>query len=358
MLTTGIGHQELNSPEDQSKRENLTKLIEKKDFPKLYAFAQIETAGQLNKESIQGEWVKYNQGSDHHVLEDALKGKGTGWCTASGSAYAHLQGGDFYVYYTKGVGGHYSEPRVAIRTDQGRVAEVRGVNHGQELEPELIDIAQEKYHSLPEGEKFDKKSEDMKKMTELTKKLENEVAFSKEDLRFIYEIDSEIEGFGYKKDPRIEKLKEVRNTVEDLNTIFEGIKHYEGNLILINLISAEGLKLPESIGGNLDLERLRSATDLKLPKSIGGNLDLGRLESVERLNLPESIGGNLDLGSIVSTDGIKLPEFVGGNLYLEGLTSLENLTLPDSVGGFVNFRYFAPGLKDNLRKKYPNLDIS
>ncbi len=219
MLTTGVGHQEFNT--ELEKREELIKLVQKKDFIKLYTFAQIETAGQLNRESIQGEWVKYNQGSDHHVLEDALRGKGTGWCTAEGSAYAHLQGGDFYVYYTKGNGGNYSEPRIAIRMDGDSLGEVRGVNHRQELEPQLLDIAQDKYHSLPGGEKYDKKSSDMKMVTALTKKQEKGEPFTKDDLTFLYELNSSIEGFGYEKDPRIEALRKQRNLKEDLSIIFE-----------------------------------------------------------------------------------------------------------------------------------------
>jgi hypothetical protein len=221
MLTTGIGHQEFANEDEKQKKEELTKLIEKKDFIKLYTFAQIETAGQLNKESLQGEWVKYEQGSDHHVLEQSLRGKGTGWCTAEGSAYSHLQGGDFYVYYTRGTSGTYSEPRVAIRMEGDTVGEVRGVNHRQELEPALLDIAVQKYHSLPGGEKFDKKSHDMKKVTELVKKQEKNEQFTKDDLIFLYELDAPIEGFGYEKDPRIAELRDARNTNADLPIFFD-----------------------------------------------------------------------------------------------------------------------------------------
>ncbi len=233
MLTTGIGSEEykvadtddaLVQKEKSDKRNTLLALIEKKDFAKLYAFAQIETAGQLNKESLQGDWVKYEQGSDYHILENALRNKGTGWCTAEGSAHAHLEGGDFYVYYTRGTGGMYSEPRVAIRIENGQVAEVRGVNHRQELEPDLLDVATEKYHALPGGEKFDKKSADMKRMTELMKKHEKSEPLTKADLVFLYEIDTKIEGFGYDRDPRIVELRENRNTEEDLLTIFECTK--------------------------------------------------------------------------------------------------------------------------------------
>jgi hypothetical protein len=229
MLTTGIGHQEFAGEDEKGKREELAKLIAKKDFIKLYTFAQIETAGNLNRESLQGEWVKYEQGGDYHTLENALRGKGTGWCTAEGSAYSHLQGGDFYVYYTRGTSGTYSEPRVAIRMEGDRVSEVRGVNHRQELEPALIEVAQEKYHSFPGGDKFDKKSEDMKHVTELVKKQEKGEPFTKADLTFLYELDTPIEGFGYDKDPRIEEIKSKRNRQEDIQTLCNCSPEYIAN---------------------------------------------------------------------------------------------------------------------------------
>jgi hypothetical protein len=199
-------------PDAEQKKKALEKMVKKKDFAKLYAFALIETAGRLNRESIEGDWKKYNQGGDWHVLEQELKGKGTGWCTAEGSAKAHLEGGDFYVYYTKGSDGAYTEPRIAIRMDGGQLGEVRGVNYRQELEPDLVDIAQEKYHNLPGGEAYDKKAGDMKKVTKLAKKQEKGESFTKDELIFLYEIDSPIEGFGYDydRDPRIKELRDQR----------------------------------------------------------------------------------------------------------------------------------------------------
>jgi hypothetical protein len=207
--------------EDSEKKKNIEALIKTKDFAKLYAFAQIETAGRLNRESIEGAWKKYKQGSNFHLLEKDLKGKGTGWCTAEGSAASQLQAGDFYVYYSKAPNGAYTEPRVAIRMEGDGVAEVRGVNPKQELEPELVDTAQKKYHDLPGGKPYDKKARDMKEVTKLVQAQEKGRPFSKEDLRFLYELDAPIEGFGYERDPRIDELRSTRNERKDLTVIFE-----------------------------------------------------------------------------------------------------------------------------------------
>ncbi|HBK35153.1 MAG: hypothetical protein UU08_C0018G0006 [Candidatus Uhrbacteria bacterium GW2011_GWE2_40_58] len=231
-LTEGI------DPKDEledERTETIQKAIDKKDFATLYAIAQIETAGRLNRETTRGQWRKYDQGSDYRILESELKGKGTGWCTAEGSAKDHLEHGDFYVYYTYATAHpeedeQATEPRVAIRMQEGHVAEVRGVNTRQELEPELNDIAKGKYHDLPGGEKFDKKSEDMDRLNviyyktfRIDKKTEEKTflhpTLTTEELLFLYEIDSSIESFGYDKHPRIKEILDTRNKEADFEAL-------------------------------------------------------------------------------------------------------------------------------------------
>lgn len=225
----GIDPEEAIGPDDpqaDAKKEHLEKVLNAKDFSALYAFAQVETAGRLNRQTIEGQWRKYDQGSDWRILEGDLKGKGTGWCTAEGSAHPHLQGGDFYVYYSKGSEGQYTEPRVAIRMQGDQVGEVRGVNHRQELEPELVDIAQERYHKLPGGESYEKTASDMKQMTAIYNKcfkIDKETgektylnpSLTKEELVFLYEIESKIQYFGYDPDPHIAEARSQRNPKED-----------------------------------------------------------------------------------------------------------------------------------------------
>jgi len=221
---------------DGERREDLTReLSEKlktKDFAKLYAFAQIECAGNLDRESLQGEWVKYPKGSDYTVLEKALQGKGTGWCTAEGSAKGQLENGDFYVFYTKNKAGIFTEPRIAILMVGDSLDQVRGVDPKQELEPDLVETARKKYQDLPGAEKYEKADRDMKKMTDIYRKcfsINKETGektylnstLTKDDLIFLYEVNSSIEGFGYEKDPRIAEIRSKRNQQEDLPILFD-----------------------------------------------------------------------------------------------------------------------------------------
>ncbi|MFA6463080.1 MAG: hypothetical protein WCT51_03450 [Candidatus Shapirobacteria bacterium] len=333
--------------------EELNRILDSANFSKIYAYAidKVTPASKENKEKIEGEWTKFNQGDDHIPLYESLQGHGTGWCTA-GEETSRIQliKGDFYVYYSKDQDNKNTIPRIAIRMENGQVAEVRGINADQNLEGNMTDIAKEKYRQLPGGEKFDKKDSDMKFLTLIDKKVkDDQEELSKEELLFIYEINSGIEGFGYKKDPRIKEIIDKRDIKSDISFItgyFKdqisvtkeealkgGIKFHYGNLKLYNLSSIKGLVLPENINGDFVLSGLKSAEGLILPKSINGGITLSGLESIKGLVLPETINGDLDLFNLESAKGLILPKSINGSLDLSGLKSAEGLVLPKSING-------------------------
>ena len=350
-------------------------LVKSGSFQKIYSYILTNTLKDnknITKRNI-GRWVKYNQGSDHMPLVESLQGYNTGWCTAGEStAQSQLSMGDFYVYYTLDENDEYKVPRVAIRMEENKIGEIRGVAEDQNIESEMEEVVEEKIKDFPDKEEYYKKVSDMKMLTNIYKKHQNNIELTKEDLKFIYEIESEIKGFGYRKDPRIEEILIERQRRKDLACIFDcredqisfrkseitkdTIYHYEyldfrhlnkssdlllpkyirGSLDLRNLIDAEGLVLPEKVGSNLDLSNLISAEGLILPQSIGGNLDLRRLTSTEGLVLPEYIGGYLNLSELKSAEGLVLPQSIGGYLFLNGLKSAKGLVLPQSIGGFLD----------------------
>ena len=88
----------------------------------------------------------------------------------------------------------------------------------------------------------------MKKLTEINNKKEE---LNKEDLSFLYEIDNNIQGFGYNKDPRIEEIldKTVRPYLQgdggDLDVV-----DYTDNIVLVNYVGACGT-CPSSLAGTL-----------------------------------------------------------------------------------------------------------
>ncbi|HPC31215.1 MAG TPA: hypothetical protein PK119_02015 [Candidatus Paceibacterota bacterium] len=369
-----------NIPLDQENPE-FQKLLQGANFGKLYSWAIEKVTPTEENEllEIRGKWVKYPQGSDPTPLVESLQGHGTGWCTVGEhTARKKLQKGDFYVYYSYDKNGKPTIPRIAIRMEGKRIAEVMGIAHEQNLDPQIAqtDILTNKLKEFDiEGKRYQKRSDDMKKLTEIEKKHKQGISLSKEELRFLYEIDEEIiEGFGLYKDPRIEEIIEQRNIRKDLAFALDcteeeisltkeealkgGIKYHYGYLDLRYFTSAKDLTLPESVGGGLYLDSLTSAEGLILPKSIrgglvmrsltsakgvifpesmsiGGSLDLSSLTSAEDLTLPDSVGRDVNLRRLISAKGLILPKSIGGELYLNNLTSAEDLTLPDSVGWHV-----------------------
>ena len=321
-----------------------------------YSIQMIMNKGEKKNSSTEGKWVKYEQGSDYHKLRDSLQGYYTGWCTAAGENFAkgQLENGDFYVYYTFDENGEAKVPRIAIRMDgHNTIQEIRGIAENQNMEPEMMSILDKKLEEFPDRDKYRKKEYDMQFLTTIDNKVQKGYDLTNDELRFLYEIDDKIEGFGWGEDPRIEEIKSKRDTIVDLNKVFDGVKSIKGNLDLSSLTSAEGLKLPEKIDGNLDLSNLISTKALELPQIVCGNLDLRGLTSAEGLKLPENIGGslylyrltsakglefpkmvgkNLDLYNLANADGVKLPEIVGGNISLSSLTSAKGLEFPKMVG--------------------------
>jgi hypothetical protein len=205
-----------------------------KSFAGLYAVALVECNQTIDRSRLEGEWRKYDKGSNYKILEKDLASKGTGWCTASGAAQAHIQGGDFYVYYTKDDQGLCSVPRVAIRMVNNKIAEIRGIGARQELEPEFVAVVEEKGSTLRGYENFKKASADMKLLTaidqrccrrdaegKLVEHLTPDPPLTIEELGFLYEVDSKISSFGYARDPRIDLIKGARpNLKADYATMY------------------------------------------------------------------------------------------------------------------------------------------
>jgi len=209
--------------DDLENNPELKKLLDGTNFGKLYSYALEKTlpTEQNELENTEGEWIKYKKGSDHMPLVKSLQGYGTGWCTAGEStAQAQLQGGDFYVYYSKDKDGNNIIPRVAIRMQDDSIGEVRGIAERQNLDPYIADVAKTKLKTFPDGDQYEKKVSDMKMLTEIEKKTQKVQPLTKDELLFLYEVNGTIEGFGYEKDPRINEIREKRNIKEDLPIIF------------------------------------------------------------------------------------------------------------------------------------------
>jgi molybdopterin-binding protein len=326
--------EELNAAMEDAPQENLltqekVDSFVNKRFKEQYKEG-IEKNGTITPELLaktEGKWIKYHKKSDAIPLWRSLQNKGTGWCTAGlGTAKKQLEEGDSYVYYTPGPDESFTTPRVAIRMDGDEIAEIRGIHEDQNLESNMIDIAEKKLGEFGhEADKYKKIFKDMKFLTELYQQHKEGQVLNKKALRFLYEIDDDIEEFGYNKDPRILKIIKERDNIKgDLALVLDTTEDR------VSLTQEEALKGDiDYHHGGLDLSSLIYAEGLKLPKRINEKLDLGSLISTEGLNLPEGIR-TLYLDSLISAEGLELPEGIK-ELYLGSLNSAEGLELPEGI---------------------------
>ena len=334
--------------------EEIEILSKGESFKKLYTYYLTnQDSKTINDDETEGIWVRYDMGSDYMSLWESLQGKNTGWCTAGKeTAKTQLAGGDFYVYYTKDENGEYKNPRIAIRMNgKNEIGEVRGTSKNQNLESNMEPILDKKLEEFSAKDEYKKKVHDMKYLTLIEGKQKNNQELSLDDLKFLYEVDSKIEGFGYEKDPRIEEIISKRNKRKDIAFAYginedevalsptewkknkKKVKVYCGDLDLNGLTRVEDLVLllPNTINGNLYLNSLINAERLLLPNTINGDLNLSSLTSAEGLVLPNTINGDLYLSSLISAEGLVLPNTINGELDLSGLTSTEDLVLPISL---------------------------
>ena len=165
-----------------------------------------------------------------------------------------------------------------------QIAEIRGISENQNIESNMEKVVDKKLEEFPDRDKYKKKVKDMEMLTYIYTKHQNKGELTKVDLRFLYEIDNKITGFGYKKDPRIEELLEGRNVRKDLALVLDckeenisltkeealsgNVIYHYGGLYLSGLTSAKGLKLPDKIGGTIYLTSLESLEGLDLSSSL------------------------------------------------------------------------------------------
>ena len=117
-----------------------------------YTQIQADNAENIAKSNAlittdEGTWVKFSGGSQTPDADIELNGnalsqlvQNTPWCTKS-LAKSQLTRGDFYVYTTPDANGKPT-PRLAVRMDGTNVGEVRGVDPGQAIEPEMLPVAE------------------------------------------------------------------------------------------------------------------------------------------------------------------------------------------------------------------------
>ena len=368
---------EIGSSEEIS--EEVSKALENgESFKKLCEY-YLTNIGYVNRgENTDGVWIKYEQGDNYKPLWKSLQGKNTGWCTAGEETVrTQLSNGDFYVYYTKDQNGEYKEPRLAIRMDgKYKIGEIRGVGKNQNIEGCMIPIITKKLDEFPDKEQYLKKIHNMELLTKIDHKVKDNLDLTKEELAFLYEVNSKIEGFGYERDPRIEEIKEKRNQKKDYALIFDckeenigtsisdfddenkKIVCYLGDLIyngetvppsfrylkyicgdadFNSLKSARGLENLQTISKNAWFISLTNAEGLEHLQTIGRDAYFDALESAEGLKNLQSIGENAWFDSLINAKGLENLQTIGWDAWFISLTNADGLEHLQIVGGAAHF---------------------
>ena len=244
--------------------------------------------------------------------------------------------GDFYIFYTYDSNNKPSQPRIAIQMNGSQIGQIRGILQHQELEPIMAPILEQKLKEFgPEADQYKKKVEDMRKMTEIENKNKSGTPLNKEDLIFLYEINSKIEGFGYDKDPRIEEIRKTRDPKKDapivLNCesnqiatnereISQNTKAYIGSLspnifsrnienIYTSFPEGKIQKYETQIGGQIKNEFVKKmeAQNIKISnyaQDMLNNPDFKTQPNIENLNLVRLTVKDLGFSNYATTEQI------------------------------------------------------
>ncbi len=324
-------------------------------FQKLYIYFLSKQKNTSNTKYQDGIWVKYDQGSDAKKLREDIQGKQTGWCsTGYATSKIQLDYGDYYVYYTKDEDGNYKNPRIAIRMiGKDKIGEIRGICTDQNLEESMIKVVEEKLKEFKHKKRFEKKVKDMKSLAEIEQKHEKNEILTKDELKILYEIDSQLDCFGYKKTTKIKELKSKRNVKEDLSVIFDcnvdqigismedfdnhDIVVYASHLFIPDDTITSKFKNLKAVVGNLHAENIKTAKGLDNLKYIGGEAKFDLLEDAKALKNLKNVGKSIYCNNLEKSDGFNNLEYVGDTIWCEQLKEANNLKNLKYIGKFAYF---------------------
>ena len=329
-----------------------------------------------NNKTKEGIWKKYEKNSDYKLLVKDIRGKYTGWCTERDTwAKDYLSKSDFYIFYTKDTKGKYADPRITIRVIDNEVVEIRGIDPNQNVEFDMFDELHKKMKEFDFSEDFFEKEVNMKYMTLVYKKTKKGLELDRDELKFLYQIDNIINGFGNDIDPRINDIIKTRDIKKDLSIIFDvskdevalskeelndntkvffGTLDYYMDTDLILTCNDEEYKvdkviIPKYIVGsmflnvpykNVEMPKLVTGSfgvfcpkllnKLSLPK-VGVHLSVYKLEDALEIEVADHPIYDINFYNLINCGKIKLPSTIKGTVKFEKLLSLDEIHFPKKM---------------------------
>lgn len=336
--------------------KDLELLLKSGSFKKIYEIMLRKTKKETSN-IYDGIWIKYNKGSNPMNMVSSIQGYNTEWCIAgAGTAYQQLNQGDFYIYYTKNSKGEYKVPRLAIRMENDNIIrEICGVAHKQNIEENFEKIIKDKIKNFKDKDEFYSGIQQLEYLTYIHQKWLNKEELAKDELMFLYEINSDIIGVVPRKDPRIKEILNSRDKRHDLALIFNckedeiALNEYElyenpdKIICLYNdlTIDDDKINFPSLIfvKGNITGNYLKDANGFKSLRRVGGDINCDSLIDAKGFNSLVSLGGNANFSSLRTSIGFENLISIGGNAYFPELL--------DALG-FINLKIIG------LKSFYPN----
>jgi len=212
------------------------------------------------------------------------------------------------------------------------IAEVRGIAKNQNMDSRIseTDILDTKLSEFgDEKKRFQKKNHHMKRLTRIESLNKTDQEITEEDLRFLYELDELIVGFGHSADPRIKEIISTRNEMNDLVRALD----CDRSQISKSLDEALSGKTIYHLG-DLDLSKVDNLARYSVPKYIRGDLFAGKRKTLRGFERLERVGGTASFdrleyaseiidGEVV--EGLKSLRFIGYVAYFPDLKSAKGL---------------------------------
>lgn len=349
-----------------------------KNLNEIYDYYLERTVVENKNNRIDGVWKKYERGSNYKILLDDLNGKNDDRNIAyPKQAEAFLKKEDIYIYFTRGKDGVYNDPNYYVRVDKnGKVLNAELIYRFNFDDPAI---------SIPLAEKigeFSNRSEYVNFVygiymtNKLFQKINNNMEFDKEDIRFLHNMDSDycsvfkydnptITKYSIKRDFKTDlaylfdcDLENIGTEIEDFdrrkivcyigNIDYNGekvpdqlryLKYVKGFLYLNNIKDCDNLGNLEE-AGSISMWNLQDASGLSNFKKSQETFNLCKLKKAKGLEKLEEVG-ILSLNSLEDANGIGIRK-------VRDWMNIKNLVVAD---GFENLmlvggKIFADNLED------------
>lgn len=317
-------------------------------FRKLYG-EQIRLGWPAKLARVGGAWRTFAGESDAEALMTTLRERGSGWClTTPELARRYLRDGELHIYFSDDERGRPTQPRLAIHLERDQIAEVRGIAANQNIDADIAatSILTDRLNALgPIGDRYRIRARHMARLTEIERRGGTEPA----DLRFLYELDEPIEGFGSERDPRIDELRRGRDVRRDLalalgvpaeqisldgeDPFRPGIRAHFGDIDLA--FKDRRRPLPEYLLGSLTLPKDAAFLEFRLPRVITGALYANFVRHVGGVRMPERADAGVSMINLRSLAHVRMPRVAFGNVHLDNLRRARHVDFGSAMEGWI-----------------------